>query len=177
VSELEQGNVLRGDGVLADPFISELVDARLIGVLATFDSAGVIHAMPMWYARYDDAVLFATSSSSRKVRNLELDPRATLVLHDSRPGYEVCGASIVGSIEVVRAPVAQPLIDRVQGRYVATEAAVDDPTALSFLESDDVALRFIPASAFTWDHRSSEGSRILRANGWARPLVTTEPRA
>jgi hypothetical protein len=122
-------------------------------------------------------VLFATSSRSRKVRNLERDPRATLVLHDSRPGYEVCGASIVGSIEVVRSPAARPLIDLVQGRYVATEALTDDPTALSFLESDDVALRFTPVSAFTWDHRASEGSRILRSHGWARPLVTTEPRA
>ena len=177
MSELEQSRVLRGDAVLRDPLVSELVEARLIGVLATFDPAGVIHAIPMWYAPYDDAVLFATSSRSRKVRNLVDDPRATLVLHDSRPGYEVCGASIVGAIEVVRPPDAQELIHRVQSRYVAIELASDDPTALSFLESDDVALRLTPSSAFTWDHRPSEGSRILRARGWARPLVTTEPRA
>jgi pyridoxamine 5'-phosphate oxidase-like protein len=177
VSELEQGRLLRDEEVLADPLVAELLDARLIGVLATFDPAGVIHAIPMWYAPYDGAVLLATSSRSRKVRNLGGDPRATLVLHDSRPGYEVCGASIVGSVEVVRLPDAQALIDRVQGRYVATEAATDDPTALSFLQSDDVALRFTPVSAFTWDHRASEGSRILRSHGWARPLVTTEPRA
>jgi PPOX class probable F420-dependent enzyme len=176
MSELEQSRVLRDDAVLADPLVSELIDARLIGVLATFDVAGAIHAIPMWYAPHDGVVLFATSSRSRKVRNLEADPRATLVLHDSRPGYEVCGASIVGTVEVVPPPRAQELIDRVQRRYVAVEAA-DDPTALSFLESDDVALRFTPSSAVTWDHRSSEGSRILRAHGWARPLVSTEPRA
>jgi PPOX class probable F420-dependent enzyme len=177
VGELEQSRVLRDEAVFADPLVIELLGARLVGVLATFDPAGAIHAIPMWYAPHDGAVLLATSARSRKVRNLETDPRATLVVHDSRPGYEVCGASIVGSVEVVRAPAAQPLIDRVQGRYVATEAAVDDPTALSFLESDDVALRFTPTSAFTWDHRASEGSRILRTHGWARPLVTTDPRA
>jgi PPOX class probable F420-dependent enzyme len=157
--------------------VAELVEARLIGVLATFDPTGSIHAIPMWYASHDGVVLFATSSRSRKVRNLETDPRATLVLHDSRSGYEVCGASIVGTVDVVRPPAAQELVDRVQGRYVATEAAADHPTALSFLRSDDVALRFAPVSAFTWDHRESEGSRILRTNDWARPLVTTEPRA
>jgi nitroimidazol reductase NimA-like FMN-containing flavoprotein (pyridoxamine 5'-phosphate oxidase superfamily) len=177
VSELEESKVLRGDAVLADPLVSELVGARLVGVLATFDPARVIHAVPMWYAPHDGTVLFATSSSSRKVRNLARDSRATLLLHDSRPGYEVCGASIVGTIEVVHAPEARELIDLVQGRYVAVEAAVDDPTALSFLQSDDVALRLTPSSAFTWDHRASEGSRILRAHGWARPLVTTDPRA
>ncbi len=176
MSELEQSRVLRGDAVLADPLVAELVEARLVGVLATFDPARGIHAIPMWYASHGGVVLFATSSTSRKVRNLETDSRATLVLHDSRPGYEVCGASIGGRVEVVRSPAAQELIDRVQGRYVATEAAAEHPTALSFLQSDDVALRFTPVSAFTWDHRASEGSRILRARGWARPLVTTEPR-
>jgi hypothetical protein len=177
VSELEQSRVLRGEAVLADELVGELLDARLIGVLATFDSARVIHAIPMWYASDDGAVLLATSSRSRKVTNLERDPTATLVLHDSRPGYEVCGASIVGSIDIIRAPAARELIDRVHARYVVTEAATGDPTALSFLESDDIALRFRPVSAFTWDHRASEGSRILRRHGWALPLVTTAPRA
>jgi hypothetical protein len=130
----------------------------------------------MWYAAQEGVVLLATSSRSRKVRNIEIDPRATLVLHDSRPGYEVCGASIVGTVDVVRPPRARQLIDRVHGRYVAVEAA-DDPTAQSFLESDDVALRLTPVSAVTWDHRASEGSRILREHGWARSLVSTEPRA
>lgn len=177
MGELEQSRILRDEAVLADPLVAELLTARLIGVLATFDPTGVIHAIPMWYAPLGDAVLFATSSRSRKVRNLEGDARATLVLHDSRPGYEVCGASIAGSVEVVRSPAAQELIHRVQDRYVATEAAAEDPTALSLLASDDVALRLTPSSAFTWDHRGSEGSRILRSHDWARPLVTTEPRA
>ena len=176
MGELDQSRILRGEEVFADPLVAELLDARLIGVLATLDPARTIHAIPMWYATDDGSVLFATSSRSRKVRNLRGDPRATLVLHDSRPGYEVCGASIVGTVDVVRAPAAQELIARVQGRYVATEAARDDPTTRSFLESDDVALRFTPVSAFTWDHRMSDGSRILRANGWAHPLVTTDPR-
>ena len=176
MSELEQNRVLRDTAVLDDPLVAELVGARLVGVLATFDPAGVIHAIPMWYAAQEGVVLFATSSRSRKVRNIEVDPRATLVLHDSRPGYEVCGASIVGTVDVVRPPHARPLVDRVHERYVAVEAAAD-PTALSFLESDDVALRLTPVSAVTWDHRASEGSRILREHGWARSLVSTEPRA
>jgi PPOX class probable F420-dependent enzyme len=175
VGEFEESRILRNDAVLGDPLVAELLDARLVGVLATCDPAGAIHAMPMWYAPLGGVVLLATSSRSRKVRNLEGDSRATFVVHDSRPGYEVCGASIVGSVEIVRSPAAQELIDRVHDRYVATEAA-DDPTVLSFLESDDVALRFTPSSAFTWDHRASEGSRILRSHDWARPLVTTEPR-
>ncbi len=160
---------------LSDPLVQELLAARLIGVLATVRPDGAIHAVPMWYSALDDAVILATSSRSRKVRNLEADPRATLVLHDSRPGYEVCGASIAGAVEIVRPPAAQALVGHVHERYLAVEASSDARVA-AYLESDDVALRLTPTASVTWDERGSEASRVVRERGWAHLLVATEPR-
>jgi len=161
--------------VLADQLVRELLTARLVGVLATHDGAGGIHAVPMWFALHDDFVLLGTSARSRKVRCLERDKTATLVVHDSRPGYEVCGASIAGEVEIVRAEEAGPLVSRVHARYV-DPAAADDPSVLVYLESDDVALRLTPSAAVTWDERGSDASRSLRSHGWALALVPTEPR-
>ncbi len=166
---------LEGDAVLADDLVCELLAARLVGVLATLDSAGSIHAVPMWYAGGEACVILATGSRSRKVRNLEIDPRATLVVHDSRPGFEVCGASIAGTVEIVRGPEARGLVDRVHGRYVA-ERADEDPAIHEFFASDDVALRFHPLSALTWDERGSAASIALRATRAALPLEPTSPR-
>jgi len=166
---------LSGDAVLDDALVCELLGARLIGVLATLDPVRSIHAVPMWYALHEGYVLLATGSSSRKVRNLEIDPRATLVLHDSRPGFEVCGASIAGEVEVVRGFEALGLVDRVHARYVA-DGADEDPAVDEFLTSDDVALRLRPVTALTWDERGSLASEALRARGMALPLVTTDPR-
>jgi PPOX class probable F420-dependent enzyme len=175
VGEPTPSTVLRGDAVFADPLVAELADARLVGVLSTNDADGFIHSTPMWYARLDDTVVFATSSRSRKLRNLERDARATLLLHDSRPGYEVCGASISGTIEVVKPPDARALVDLVHGRYLAA-AAANDTSVLAYLESDDVALLFTPSAAVTWDERESDAARAVRARGWALPLVPTGPR-
>jgi PPOX class probable F420-dependent enzyme len=161
---------------LSDPLVRELLAARLIGVLATLRPDGIVDAVPMWYALDGDAVVLATGSRSRKVRNLEADPRATLVLHDSRPGYEVCGASIVGTVEVVRPPSARSLVELVHGRYLAAESA-DDDSVRAFLDSDDVALRLTPTGSVTWDERGSEAAQVVRDRGWALPLVSTEPRA
>jgi len=179
VSDPTPSILLRGDAVLADPLVSELVDGRLVGVLATYDLGGFIHATPMWYARERGTLLLATSSRSRKVRNLAVDSRATLVLHDSRPGYEVCGASIAGTVEIVRPPLAHGLVDLVHRRYLAVDAGADeDEDAVSaYLASDDVALCLAPTAAVTWDERASAASRIVRARGWALPLVSTEPRS
>jgi PPOX class probable F420-dependent enzyme len=157
---------------LSDPLVRELLEARLVGVLATLRPDGTIDAVPMWYAAHEGSVILATSSRSRKVRNLEADPRATLVLHDSRPGYEVCGASIAGIVEIVR---AQPLVDRVHERYLLPQAA-SDPTVDAFRTLDDVALRLTPTASVTWDERGSEAAEIVRARGWALPLVPTDPR-
>lgn len=160
---------------LDDPLVQELLGARLVAVFATFDDVGVIHAVPMWFALDERCVLLATGSRSRKVRNLERDARAALVIHDSRPGFEVCGVSMAGTVDVVSGLAARPLVERVHRRYV-TEGAEANELVGAFLNSDDVALRFSPGSAITWDERESDASKILRDMGGALPLVPTEPR-
>lgn len=166
---------LAGDAVFEDALVQELLEARLVCVFATVEQSGAIHAVPMWYAAGEGCVLLATGSGSRKVRNAEADGCAALVLHDSRPGFEVCGVSMSGVVEVVRGPEALDLVDRVHDRYVDT-AAASDAEVSGFLASDDVALLFHPRTALTWDERESRASRALRSSGAAYPLVSTEPR-
>ncbi len=166
---------LSGSGILADPLVQELLNARLVGVLATLEPDGSVHAVPLWYGRDGDAIVLATGGASRKVRNLRRDPRATLVLHDSRPGFEVCGASIRGRVEVVEGAVAGPLIDSVHRRYVTPDGE-SLPAAGEFLGSDDVALRLMPETGFTWDERGSLAASELRAAGAALALEPTTPR-
>ena len=78
----------------------------LVGVFCTSEPDGVIHAVPMWFAVTGDSIALATSSRSRKVANLRLESRATLVVHDSRPGTEICGVSIRGRVDVPLTPRA-----------------------------------------------------------------------
>lgn len=175
MSEPTPSRRLVGEAVLGDPLVCELLTMWLIGVLATLEPDGSVHAVPMWPTPGEGAILLATGSRSRKVRNLERDPRATLVLHDSRPGLEVCGASFRGRVEIVRGDVAAPLIAQVHRRYV-TEDGLRLRAAAEFLEGDDVALRLVPEAAVTWDERGSDAARALRAPGAAFALEPTLPR-
>ena len=166
---------LRGEAVLADHLVRELLAARLVGVLATIEPDGSVHAISMWVAPSDDAIVLATGSGSRKVRNLERDARATLVLHDSRSGTDVCGASFRGRAELVRGESAGPLVELVHRRYVSAEG-LELREVREFLASDDVAIRFVPEAAVTWDERPSAATRALRAADAALPLAPTTPR-
>jgi general stress protein 26 len=158
--------------VLAEPLVAELLGRRLVGVFCTHEPDGAIHAVAIWYALDGDAVVLATNSRSRKVENLGGDSRATLTLHDSRPGLEVCGACLIGSAEVVRGADARATIDLVHHRYVTAEG-LELPAAHEFLSGDDAALRFHPERAFTWDERSSDAARALAEAGGALPLEPT----
>jgi PPOX class probable F420-dependent enzyme len=161
--------LLEGPAVLADPLARELLGLRLVAVLATIAGDGLPHVTPVWFADGGDALLIATSSTSRKVRNIERDPRAALVLHDSRPGFEVCGVSMRGRVDIVRGPEAESLVELVHARYVGADAARLAEVE-GFLASDDVALRFLPERAWTWDQRGTAADRALRSSGGALPL-------
>jgi len=174
VSEPVPSSYLQGSDVLEDALVRELLGAPLVGVFATFDDDR-IHAVPMWFARDGDRICLATGSRSRKVRNLGRDARATLVLHDSRPGFEVCGASLSGRADVVTGEDARRLVELVHRRYV-TPAGEGHESVREFLDSDDVAIRFTPETALTWDERPSAASAALRESGGAVPLVPTDPR-
>ena len=75
----------------------------------------------------------------------------------------------------MRGKEAQPLIREVHRRYVGDARALL-PEVEAFLGSDDVALRFVPESATTWDERGSEAAEVLRDSGLALPLEPTSPR-
>jgi PPOX class probable F420-dependent enzyme len=172
----EPSRVLEGTAVLESPLVRALLNERLVAVLATLDADGAPHVVPVWFAERSGRIVFATSSRSRKIRNLERDPRATLCVHDSRPGVEVCGASIRGRAEVVRGEAADALVELVHDRYV-TPVGTRLPTVREFLAFDDVAVVLTLDAAWTWDERENPAAEALRAAGAARPLVPTAPRA
>lgn len=152
----------------------ELLGKRLVATLSTIERDGVPHAVAVWIAATDGALVVSTGSGSHKARNVERDPRATVTLHDSRPGFEVCGASIVCAAEIVRGAAAVPLVERVHRRYLTSEGETL-PEVAQFAASDDVTLLLRPLRAFTWDERASAATAALRVGGGALPLEPTTP--
>ena len=166
---------IAGASVLDDPLVDELLAARLVANLATFNRDGTIHLVAVWFARDASTIVLATGSRSQKVRNAERDPRATVMVHDSRAGYEVCGFTFSGRIEVIRGQKAIALVERVHRRYLAASAGRFSAVREA-LAADDVALRFHPEKALTWDERGSAQAQALAGTGEAHPLEPTSPR-
>jgi PPOX class probable F420-dependent enzyme len=121
---------------------------RRYAVLATQDPDGGIHLTPIWFLFEDDHFYFASSSGSRKVRNVERSSSASVVVDAREPGRErwVSGS---GPVEILREDEAQSLNARIRRRYLAPRA-LDGPIEAALAASDDVTLRLEPTAWRSW---------------------------
>src|SRR5215218_10951391 len=87
---------------LSDSELLELLDAERIAVVSSFGPRGWPHSMPMWFVPREGEVWVWTYAKSQKVRNLERDPRATLLVETGREYGELRGAMIEAEAEIRR---------------------------------------------------------------------------
>jgi PPOX class probable F420-dependent enzyme len=121
---------------------------RRYAVLATHDSDGGIRLTPIWFLFEDDRFYFASSSRSRKVKNLERVATASVVVDARDPGRERW-VSASGPIGILRDGDAQSINARIRRRYLAPQA-FDGPIEAALAASDDVTLRLAPTTWRSW---------------------------
>ena len=137
----------------------ELIESERIVVVSTIGPRGWPHSMPLWYVPRDGEIWIYTYAKSQKVRNLERDPRATLVVETGHEYSELRGVEIEAEAEVHRDPdLVFDLVKELTERY-AGGAQVDEAHAESLRAQarKRVAIRFEPKRVATWDHRKLGG--------------------
>jgi PPOX class probable F420-dependent enzyme len=153
-----------GEIVLADELAREILEARLIANLATFDRDGSIHLVAMWFLWDGECLLSPTHRRTRKARNLQRDPRATVMIDDSKGGFDLRGVTLVCTADIVEAPASRELNRHVHLKYV-TESGLELEPVKRYLATDDVTLRLRPTKISSWDLRNTEQGRALLESG------------
>ena len=129
--------------------------------LGTHARDGGIHLVPMWFLWNGHKVLIPTNHATQKVRNLECDSRATVMIDDSRNGLDLRGITLIGEAEIVRAPTSIPLNRAIHLKYL-TSAEREVAHVDAYLGTDDVTISLQPRRAFSWDLRNTAAGRALR---------------
>ena len=79
-----------------------LADAKTI-IINSIGPGGYPHPMPMWFGVEDDGnVVMTTFTKSQKIRNIERDPRVSLLVESGTVYSELRGLVIYGKAELVR---------------------------------------------------------------------------
>lgn len=135
------------------------LNERRYAVLATHDPGGDIHLTPIWFAFEDDCFCFSSSSSSRKVKNIERSASASVVIDVREPGQERW-VSASGTAEIVREMEARSINARIRCRYLTPEA-LDGEIGAALALSDDVTLRLRPTAWRSWSAPSIDSPERL----------------
>ena len=141
--------------------LAELLEGERIAVVSSHGPRGWPHSMPMWFVPRDGEVWIWTYAKSQKVRNLERDPRATVLVETGREYGELRGAMIEAEAEIhsdfeTVIGFAEELTLRYADGISAVEG--DAKAALEAQAPKRVAIRFAPRRTATWDHRKLGGT-------------------
>ena len=139
----------------------ELLDEERIVVATSIGPRGWPHSMPLWYTVRDGDIWAWTFGKSQKVKNLERDPRCTLLVEAGVEYGELRGIQIEAEAELIRDPEQvygfgadltiryAEGIDRIEG---------DAEAGLRAQAPKRVAIHFHPVRTATWDHRKLGGT-------------------
>ncbi len=156
-----------------EPAFHELLQRRLIATLGTTNPDSSIHLTAVWFLFENDSLFVATSSKTKKARNILARPKASLMIDMRKPGCER-GASASGRAELISGDRSKELNRRIHSRYLSPAAMADPQIEPVFASFDDVTIRFIPDSWFTWDMATLDaqafGGRLGGTPGYLLPL-------
>jgi PPOX class probable F420-dependent enzyme len=139
----------------------ELLGAERVVVVATFGPRGWPHLMPLWYVPREGRIWIWTYAKSQKVRNLERDPRATLLVETGVEYSDLRGVQIEAEATIHREfntvlEFAKELTVRYAEGIDSVEG--DAAAALEAQAPKRVAVSFEPVRVASWDHRKLGGT-------------------
>jgi PPOX class probable F420-dependent enzyme len=144
----------------ADEVARFLNEQRVMNV-STNGRDGWPHMTSLWYVMRGTEPWVWTYAKSQKVRNLERDERATLLVEAGHEYHELTGVMLKARAELHRgidavAGVGAELFDRYQGG----RASIDDAAreALKSQAAKRVAIQFHITETVTWDHSKLGGA-------------------
>ena len=156
-----------------DPSLQELIRGRYIATFGTENADGSIHLTAVWYLFESGSLYVATSSKSRKARNVAARPKASLMVDVRKPGAER-GVTAAGRAEVITGDESQEINLRIHSRYMSAAAMADPQIGPVFASFDDVTIRLTPESWTTWDmavlDAQALGGRLGGTPGYLLPL-------
>ena len=137
---------------LSEVEVGELLAEERVAVVSSLGPRGWPHSMPLWIWTY---------AKSQKVRNLERDPRATVLVETGHDYGELRGVMVESEAEIHRDfETVLGFAEELTVRYAEGISAVegDAKAALEAQAPKRVAISFPALRTATWDHRKLGGT-------------------
>lgn len=150
----------RPDLSMSPEAIQEFLRGPHVGVLSTIDAHGFPHSVGIYYAAGGEDYRMWVYGKSQKVRNVEREPRCSLLVEVGEPYVDLKGALIRGAARIERdRDVVYSLGREIYERYFYERTGIpfdQGPDARIRRQSEKrVCLVLTPARTASWDHALS----------------------
>jgi Pyridoxamine 5'-phosphate oxidase len=146
---------------LTDEEQAELLEQERVAIVTSNGTKGWPHSMPMWFTVREGVIWVWTYAKSQKVKNLERDPKATVLVETGTEYTELRGISVESEAIIHREPeVVAGFGKDLTVRYSEGISSVegDAAKALEAQAVKRVAISFPPTRTRSWDHRKLGGT-------------------
>lgn len=140
---------------LSDALVKQLLQGRYIASFASHNSNGSVHIVAVWFWFDGTYIYVATSSRSKKARNLQANSAVSLMI-DSRDPTASYGVTIAGIAHVLSGESSRNHNAEIHRKYLSEAALADPKVGPVFSAWDDVTVRLTPSSVVTWDMRQAD---------------------
>jgi PPOX class probable F420-dependent enzyme len=141
--------------LISDLLVRQLLDGRYIASLASQNPDGSIHIVAVWYWFDGTRIHVATSARTRKVRNLQSRPMASIMI-DARDPAASCGVTVMGIAQILAGDSSREWNERIHRKYLSEGALKDPRVGPVFASWDDVTIQITPSSVIAWDMRQAD---------------------
>lgn len=146
---------------LTDDEIEEFLEAQRVMIATTNGVRGWPHSMPLWYLPRAGEVWAWTYGKSQKVKNLERDPRTTILIETGDAYAELRGVMFETEAVLHRDSGTVSRFARELGLRYSKEIGVESDAAEEVFASQvpkRVVMQFVPVRTASWDHRKLAGT-------------------
>jgi PPOX class probable F420-dependent enzyme len=141
---------------LNDEEVRRFLAASKTLIFTTNGPGGYPHPMPMWFILGDDATISITTYKvSQKVKNIQRDPRVSVLAESGTEYSELKGVVLYGHAEIIDD------LDTVIDTLIAASGQRNEEgirAALTKNASKRVVIRLKPERVVSWDHSKLGGT-------------------
>ncbi len=117
-------------------------------MLSTVGPNGYPHTVPLGYFRFGDEILMGVRGGTRKLRNIQANPKVSLLLESGRTRQEIKGLMIQGTATLHTDPK-----ETVQyAREAAKQRGVPESELPTEARKDAVYIRVVSERLRSWDY-------------------------
>jgi PPOX class probable F420-dependent enzyme len=130
----------------------EFLTRKLLGRLATASPNGQPHVVPVWFLWEDGAAWISSYRSTRKVIDLERNPKCALVVDVEGAEGGLTAVMLEGRAELVSTPpeTVKGRIERVYTKYLGPEGVLEKDPQEWLNSPENVLVKLTPTRIKAW---------------------------